>query len=142
MVKYMTKDKFLVQVINVYLAPLTVMYFVHENYFQEDCSKCFRIIKESYQEYMKLYDIMREHVAGKSTMSEETVDSMLLYRLNNDHSESVRNFLEFLNRKVIQKYSIPYNVYDKYQEYVSQVGELYAFIEMLNDLRKIEESRS
>ena len=137
----MTKDKFLLSVIDVLIAPVTVMYFVYENYSHKDYSECFQEILKYYQIYMLQYDEVMESISEmEEEIQEEFLDTLLVCELNRVKNKFVKKFLNSLENEIVKKHIFRYDIYERYGKLREKNhNELCVYIDLLKELRKMEE---
>lgn len=82
-------------------------------------------------------------ISEKENIQEEFVDTLLLCELNQTKNAFVKKFLSSLESEIVKKHTLKYNVYERYNELNKNChDELSVYIDLLKELRQLEESGS
>lgn len=136
----MTKDKYLLSVIDNLIAPMTIIYFIYENYLHKDYSEYFQRVLEYYQTYMTMYDKAMKEIEAKGNVRDEFLEPLLLCQLGKMKNDLVKGFFEFLDKEIIQEKSLNYDIGERYRELMEKGNsEIDVYIRLIKELRISEE---
>lgn len=135
----MQKSEFIYNAVSILYSVMVQSTIAIENYFNATVAPFNPKVLEYYGEWCEYYDNAMDRF---KKYDERWCDAALIFYLRRTREEQIKLSLTYIQKHIINKIGIDYNINEKYKEYESKKEIENPFEQILLDVRELEDKKT